>query len=215
MIRTVAGPGVAYATIASGPPPSFPLASFGHRLLEPEAEPVRVEGPADVSDGAPRLGRLEPDRLGDHVGRLYRAAYGLCGSREDAEDLVQETFERVLRRPRFIRRDQDLAYLMRVLRNTWISSGRVRKADSVPLDEEEVAPALRGEDTVVAQVIDGGAVYDALRALTQPLREAVVAVDVVGLSYREASRALGVKEGTIMSRLHRARREVATALQAA
>ena len=54
-------------------------------------------------------------RSAAHVERLYRAAYGLCGSRQDAEDLVQDTYERVLRRPRFVRRDDDLAYLLRVL----------------------------------------------------------------------------------------------------
>jgi RNA polymerase sigma-70 factor, ECF subfamily len=165
--------------------------------------------------GAQRLGRLDPELLGEHVSRLYRAAYGLCGSRQDAEDLVQDTFERVLRRPRFVRRDQDLAYLMRVLRNTWISSARVRRVAAVPLDEEALDPALSGGDPVVARVVEGGAVYEALRALTEPLREAVVAVDVVGLSYRDAARALGVKEGTIMSRLNRGRSQIAAALEAA
>ncbi len=163
-------------------------------------------------DEAPE--RLQPDLLGDHVGRLYRAAYGLTGSREDAEDLVQDTFERVLRRPRFVRRDQDLAYLLRVLRNTWISSGRVRRVQSMPLDEEAIEPTS-GTDPVVAQVVESGAVYEALRALTEPLREAVVAVDVVGLSYRDAARALGVKEGTIMSRLHRGRSQIVAAVASA
>ncbi len=168
----------------------------------------------DETGGEPAE-RLQPELLGDHVGRLYRAAYGLCGSREDAEDLVQDTFERVLRRPRFVRRDQDLAYLMRVLRNTWISSGRVRRVQSVPLDEEGLEPALSGGDPVVAEVVETGAVYEALRALTDPLREAVVAVDVVGLSYRDAARALGIKEGTIMSRLHRGRSQIAAAVTGA
>ena len=48
---------------------------------------------------------LDPARLGDHLDRLYRAAWALCGSREDAEDLVQETYARVLRRPRVLRRE--------------------------------------------------------------------------------------------------------------
>ena len=87
----------------------------------------------------PQLGsrQLDPERLGDHVTRLYRAAYGLCGSREDAEDLVQSTYERVLRRPRFVRHDQDLAYLLRVMRNTWISSARAKRAALVPLDADD------------------------------------------------------------------------------
>jgi RNA polymerase sigma-70 factor, ECF subfamily len=159
----------------------------------------------------PGFRRLDPEVLAEHATRLYRAAYGLCGSREDAEDLVQDTFERVLRRPRFLRHEQDLAYLLRVLRNTWISSVRTRRASVVPLEDDESHPATT-EDPVVAEVVEAGAVWEALRELSDPLREAVVAVDVVGLSYRDAARVLGTKTGTIMSRLHRARGQIAAQL---
>src|SRR5580765_8194189 len=64
---------------------------------------------------------LDPARLGDHLDRLYRAAWALCGSRADAEDLVQETFSRVLARPRLLRHDDDLGYLLRALRNTFLT----------------------------------------------------------------------------------------------
>src|SRR5881398_1020480 len=67
---------------------------------------------------------LDPARLGDHLDRLYRAAWALCGSREDAEDLVQDTYARVLSRPRLVRRDYELAYLLHALRNTFISTRR-------------------------------------------------------------------------------------------
>lgn len=60
--------------------------------------------------------RLDPARLGDHVDRLYRAALAMSRSRDEAEDLVQETFARVLQRPRFLRSEDDLGYLLRVLR---------------------------------------------------------------------------------------------------
>src|SRR5438270_483783 len=74
---------------------------------------------------APARGRrLEPERIGEHLDRLYRAAFALCGSRERAEDLVQDTVERVLSRPRFLRSDNDLAYLLRALRNTFVSQRR-------------------------------------------------------------------------------------------
>jgi RNA polymerase sigma-70 factor (ECF subfamily) len=59
--------------------------------------------------------------ISHHLDRLYRAAWALCGSDERAEDLVQDTYARVLARPRFVRRDDDLGYLLRVLRNTSIS----------------------------------------------------------------------------------------------
>ncbi len=164
---------------------------------------------------SPERRQLAPESLSDHISRLYRAAYGLCGSAADAEDLVQDTFERVLRRPRFLRnRDHDLAYLMSVMRNTWISSARGQRVTTVSLEPEELAAAaVTPGDPVVAQVVDDGALYAALRGLTDPLREAVVAVDIVGLSYREAAQALGCKEGTIMSRLHRARGQIAAELQ--
>ncbi len=157
--------------------------------------------------------RLDPERLGNHVERLYRAAYGLCRSPQDAEDLVQDTFERVLRRPRFVRRDQDLAYLLRVLRNTWISGARAQRLAEIPLEEAPEPALAGGADPVVTAVVEMGAVYDALHGLTEPLREAVVAVDIVGLSYRDAARALGTKEGTIMSRLHRGRGQMAAVLE--
>ena len=67
---------------------------------------------------------LDPQSLTRHVDRLYRAAWALCGAHEDAEDLVQETFARVLSRPRVLRGDDDLYYLMRVLRNTFLTGRR-------------------------------------------------------------------------------------------
>ena len=155
---------------------------------------------------------LDPDSLGAHVARLYRAAYGLCGSRQDAEDLVQDTFERVLRRPRFLRRDEDVVYLLRVLRNTWISSRRAKREPATSPAGEEIE-AIEAPNDPIAQAIEGAAVFEALQELTQPLREALVAVDVMGLSYREAARALGTREGTIMSRLHRGRSQIAARLE--
>ena len=70
---------------------------------------------------------LDPARLGDHLDRLYRAAWALCGSREDAEDLVQETYARVLARPRLLRNEDDLGYLLRALRNTFLNQKRTRE----------------------------------------------------------------------------------------
>jgi len=159
------------------------------------------------------LRQLDPEQLGSYVGRLYRAAYGLCGSHQNAEDLVQDTYEQVLRRPRFLRHDQDLAYLLRVLRNTWIRSARKRRPAVVTADSDEIEalPDPRGD--AVIQAVEVRVVYDVLGQLTPKLREAVVAVDVVGLSYKDAARALGTKEGTIMSRLHRGRAQIAAELE--
>ena len=70
---------------------------------------------------------LDPTRLGSHLDRLYRAAWALSGSREDAEDLVQETYARVLSRPRFLRNEDDLGYLLRALRNTFLNQKRAER----------------------------------------------------------------------------------------
>ena len=66
--------------------------------------------------------QLDPRGAGDHLDRLFRAAWALCGSREDAEDLVQDTYARVLARPRLLRNEDDLGYLLRALRNTYVST---------------------------------------------------------------------------------------------
>src|SRR5215208_8089940 len=109
---------------------------------------------------------LDPERLGDHLDRLYRAAWGLCGSREDAEDLVQETYARVLRRPRMLRRDEDLAYLLRALRNTFLnqrrSASRRLRADALPDTLDAVAdPHARQPDAAV----EASELYGAIAAL--------------------------------------------------
>lgn len=192
---------------------SVATAAYAPEEMHSEASDLDRVLAAPAPDSAP-IHQLDPHSLGDHATRLYRAAYGLCGSREDAEDLVQDTYERILRRPRFLRHDQDLAYLLRVMRNTWISSARGRRVTVVPMDAEETA-AIPDESDAASQWIESTVIYDAMRTLTEPLREAVVAVDVVGLSYKDAARALGTKEGTIMSRLHRGRSQLAAQLQAA
>ena len=154
--------------------------------------------------------QLDPEALGDHIDRLYRAAWSLSGSREEAEDLVQETFERVLRRPRFLHSEDDLGYLLRVLRNTFYSQRRAagRRPQTVPLPddvdliEDRSAPAADSR-------VESAALYAAIARLPDDFRDALVAIDVVGLTYREAARALRVREATITTRLHRARQRVA------
>jgi RNA polymerase sigma-70 factor, ECF subfamily len=157
---------------------------------------------------------LDPETLGDHLDRLFRAAWALCGSRVDAEDLVQETFERVLRRPRFVRRDDDLGYLYRTLRNTYFNARRTAsRRPKVSAELEDVQTASSRADLQPEQAVETNLVVDAIAALPEPMREALVAVDVLGLSYAEAGKVLRVHENTIPSRLARARLKVAEALQ--
>jgi RNA polymerase sigma-70 factor (ECF subfamily) len=153
--------------------------------------------------------RLDPQQASDHIDRLFRAAWALCGSREDAEDLVQETYARVFAKPRFLRSEDDLGYLLRTLRNTFLNQKRTqsRRLRTAPLpDELDVLADPHATDP--ADALEAGEVYAAVAALPADYRDVLVAVDVTGLSYKEAARALKVPEGTVMSRLYRARQQV-------
>jgi RNA polymerase sigma-70 factor (ECF subfamily) len=156
--------------------------------------------------------RLDPDRLGDHIDRLYRAAWAMCGNPHDAEDLVQETYAKVLSRPRFVRHDDDLGYLLRALRNMHISRLRRagRRPQEVELDDDH-ADDVRGPELAY----EVGELFAVISKLPDESREVIVAIDVAGLSYREAADAFGIKEATITTRLHRARRRVARAMEPA
>jgi RNA polymerase sigma-70 factor, ECF subfamily len=154
-------------------------------------------------------------RLPDHFDRMFRAAYSLSGSRHDAEDLVQETFARVLARPRHVRREDERSYLLRAVRNTWIDLERARSARPTTSGAGalESVPARVGDPAGLA--LDVRVAYDAMSELSPKLRRAIAAVDVLGLPYREAARALAIRQGTLQSRLARARAVVAAALQPA
>jgi RNA polymerase sigma-70 factor, ECF subfamily len=185
----------------------------GKRGTDPVSASTDVYSTSDGrqpgADSGPLQRPLDPMVLSDHLDVLYRAAWALCGSRHEAEDLVQETFARVLRRPRLLRSDNDVGYLLRALRNTHVIRQRaaMRRPITVPLLETD--SNHRGE--VVAS-IDVRELMAAIAAAPEPYRDAVVAVDVVGLSYRQAARQLRTREATIASRLSRGRQHVARAL---
>jgi RNA polymerase sigma-70 factor (ECF subfamily) len=168
--------------------------------------------PASRQRGAgsgPPLRQLDPMALSGHIALLQRAAWALCGSRHEAEDLVQDTFAQVLMRPRLLRSDTDVGYLLRALRNTHTTHQRAsrRRPVTVPLVETDSA-----RDAEVVASVDARELMAAIAAAPKPYRDVVVAVDIVGLSYRQAARRLHTPEATITSRLSRGRQHVARAL---
>jgi RNA polymerase sigma-70 factor (ECF subfamily) len=168
--------------------------------------PGAADRPAAAEHERPHL--LDPDSLGRHIDQLFRAAWALCGSRDDAEDLVQETFLNVLKRPRFVRNRDEIGYLLRALRNTYAS--RYRKTAQYPRERQLLETDLLfhdDRDTVKAREI-----MEAIAAAPPHYRDAVIAVDLIGLSYREAARSLRTREATLTTRLHRGRQYVARAL---
>jgi RNA polymerase sigma-70 factor (ECF subfamily) len=159
---------------------------------------------------------LDPEDAADHRARLYRMARAMCGSPHLAEDLVQETYLRVLSRPRMVRNENAFSYLAGALRNAMINHVRAERHRSRPGPElHQVDPGdPRGTGDPEAAAIAGD-VYAAIGALADGKREVIAAVDVVGMSYAEAARTLELPIGTVMSRLHRARADVADVLEAA
>jgi RNA polymerase sigma-70 factor, ECF subfamily len=125
---------------------------------------------------------------------------------------VQETVARVLARPRLLRGEDEVGYLLRALRNTLISQRRAesRRPATAELVEEVTVDTRASDDPTEA--VEIRQVYAAIGQLPDEFRDALVAVDIAGLSYQEAARNLGVPEGTLTSRLFRARDRVARLL---
>ena len=163
-------------------------------------------------DRHPRQGALDPDRLPGHLDRLYRAAWALSRSPHDAEDLVQETMARVLARPRSLKRRDELPYLLRALRNVHLTSlrsaSRRPRCAQLPADASET---MRSGLPQPDEAVEQRELIEAIGALPRDFRDALVAVDVMGLSHGEAARLLGACEGTITTRLFRGRKRVAQA----
>ena len=152
---------------------------------------------------------LDPQTLTQHVDRMGRAAWALCGSREDAEDLVQETFARVLAKPRLLTDEDESHYLMRVLHNTFLSGRRdASRRPRAVIALEDVQVRDRHATRAFQQALEVGELYAAIAELPERYRLTLVAVDMLGLSYGETGRSLGVREATVATRLFRARRLV-------
>ncbi len=141
---------------------------------------------------------------------LLRVAYSLTSQKADAEDLVQDTLVRAYRAIDRFDGEHPRAWLLTILRNTRSNSGRRRRPHllreaEARLDHLEKAPAQVSTEESVLDNRFEAALEQALDSLPEKYRAVVLLVDVDGLSYAEAAAALGVPDGTVMSRLHRAR----------
>ncbi|MDL9946001.1 RNA polymerase sigma factor SigE [Gordonia sp. ABSL11-1] len=147
----------------------------------------------------------------EHADRVYRLAYRLSGNQHDAEDLTQETFIRVFRSLKNYKPGTFEGWLHRITTNLFLDMVRRRskiRMEALP-EEYDRVPA----DTPDPQQIFHDANLDpdlqeALDALPPEFRAAVVLCDIEGLSYEEISATLGVKLGTVRSRIHRGRQTI-------
>ena len=150
-----------------------------------------------------------------HSARVYRLAYRLTGNPHDAEDLTQEVFVRVFRSLASYTPGTFEGWLHRITTNLFLDQVR-RKArirfDALPDDAERLPSNDRGPAQVYDDTHFDHDVQAALDALPPDFRAAVVLCDLEGLSYEEIAATLGVKIGTIRSRIHRGRSQLRAAL---
>lgn len=179
---------------------------------EPEADAARR-----IAGEARGRVRFEEEAL-DLADQVYRVARRMVGTREEAEELVQDTYARAFRSWKSYTPGTNMrAWVLRILTNLNTDRGRKiqRTPDLQPLEESDYflankLAAVEGEqaleqDRAVERLSQGG-VVDALAALPHDFRDVVVLVDLGEFSYADAAQILDVPIGTVMSRLHRGRR---------
>ncbi len=151
-----------------------------------------------------------------HSARVYRLAYRLTGNTHDAEDLTQEVFVRVFRSLSSYTPGTFEGWLHRITTNLFLDMARRRQRIRFEGLGDHAAGLLRDEEPTPAQAFDArhldADVQAALEALAPEYRAAVVLCDIEGLSYEEIAATLGVKLGTVRSRIHRGRAQLRTAL---
>jgi len=153
-----------------------------------------------------------------HFDRLYNFACWLTQDRQEAEDLVQETFAKALRGFASFQSGTNFrAWIYKILRNTFLTSRTGLKVTAtVPLDEsvEEALPATtETPESILLRRSDGELVQQALAQLPVAHREVLLLCEVEEMSYQEISATLSVPIGTVMSRLSRARKALRDALR--
>src|SRR5688572_28571331 len=175
-----------------------------------------TEGRRIANEARDRV-RFEEEALG-LSDQVFRVARGLVNSREEAEDLVQQTYARAFRDWRSFTPGTNLrAWLLRILTNLNIDSGRKiqRSPQTQPLEETDyylankVASAAGVEALETDEVVERlsqDSIVDALSDIPPQFRDVVVLVDIGDFSYADAAQILDVPIGTVMSRLHRGRR---------
>jgi RNA polymerase sigma factor (sigma-70 family) len=156
------------------------------------------------------------DLVRQHSSRVYRLAYRLTGNQHDAEDLTQEVFVRVFRSLSSYTPGTFEGWLHRITTNLFLDMARRRQRIRFEGLGDQAVGLLRDDEPTPAQAFDARHldtdVQQALEALAPEYRAAVVLCDIEGLSYEEIAATLGVKLGTVRSRIHRGRAQLRAAL---
>jgi RNA polymerase sigma-70 factor (ECF subfamily) len=179
---------------------------------------MRVKKQAATAEQATREGVPSWEEIVElHSARVYRLAYRLTGNRQDAEDLTQEVFVRVFRSLDTYTPGSFEGWIHRITTNLFLDKARRRsrfRFDGFGEGaEEKLVSSSPAPEVSYADGQFDDDVESALASLPEDFRAAVVLCDVEGLSYDEIADVLGVKLGTVRSRIHRGRAMLRSALQ--
>lgn len=157
------------------------------------------------------------DVVREHSARVYRLAYRLTGNSHDAEDLTQEVFVRVFRSLSSYTPGTFEGWLHRITTNLFLDMARRKQRIRFEGLGDDTAARLGDGARSPAEAFDDrhldSDIQAALKALAPEYRAAVILCDIEGLSYEEIAAALGIKLGTVRSRIHRGRAQLRTALE--
>jgi len=155
--------------------------------------------------------------VSEHSTRVFRLAYRLTGNRHDAEDLTQDVFVRVFKSLSSYSPGTFEGWLHRITTNLFLDRARRKQRIRFDALADDAAERLQGRELSPAQAYDerhlDADIQAALDALAPEYRAAVVLCDIEGLTYEEIAASLGVKLGTVRSRIHRGRAQLRTALE--